>query len=419
LPKWIEPRYILEQIKIPQIDYFSFGEKLAVVEQGTNDPEGMGFIYAKIATLLASEFTDIPTLVGNEYYTTKKEAFDKAVAEKANAAKSEYMYDAYISYPRTAYQWVRELLLPALTEYLLDELSYSPKIYFDLNEINLGENVATIVENTIKKSRTFILLFSQTDTNEAALKTELNLMVTQEKERSKNLLFPLLFSKIDATIEHFPDSIKNRYIADFSGFNYEETIKSTKLRVVFGQEVEKIAKAIAATINESNVKKRAVTKSVLNTQISSTEKETLQLLSKEYEEAQMNMSKEDSNMGRIQENIVTRMKAASVELDDQLQLLSNSTIEGDRLAAIAKLQKFPNLNYLNWLTNYIGNHENPFIAYQSCIALYVAIRAFGGTHRSTLEKVLTMAENKLDLMPTKDPQQLEVLTAAKNELSMK
>ena len=48
LPKWIEPKYILEKIKIPQIDYFSFGEKLAVVEQGTNDPESMGYIYAKI-----------------------------------------------------------------------------------------------------------------------------------------------------------------------------------------------------------------------------------------------------------------------------------------------------------------------------------------------------------------------------------
>lgn len=72
LPKWIEPKYILEQIKIPQIDYFSFGEKLAVVEQGTNDPEGMGFIFSKIATLLSTDFSDIENFVGSDYYQTKK-----------------------------------------------------------------------------------------------------------------------------------------------------------------------------------------------------------------------------------------------------------------------------------------------------------------------------------------------------------
>jgi len=46
LPVWIEPKHVLEQVKIPQVDYFSFGEKLAVAEHGTSDPESMGFIYA-------------------------------------------------------------------------------------------------------------------------------------------------------------------------------------------------------------------------------------------------------------------------------------------------------------------------------------------------------------------------------------
>jgi hypothetical protein len=60
-PKRIPPTYILEQIKIPQIHYFSFGEKLAVVEQGKNDAEGIGFICAKLADFLAGDATDIET----------------------------------------------------------------------------------------------------------------------------------------------------------------------------------------------------------------------------------------------------------------------------------------------------------------------------------------------------------------------
>ena len=72
LPKWIEPRYVIEQIKIPQVDYFSFGEKLAVAEQGTNDPKSMGFVYAKLANFLASDFTDIENFIGKTYYAEKK-----------------------------------------------------------------------------------------------------------------------------------------------------------------------------------------------------------------------------------------------------------------------------------------------------------------------------------------------------------
>ena len=91
LPKWVESRHAFEQIKIPQMDYFSFGEKLAVYEQGTSDPEGMGFVYSKIADLIASDFQEIASFVGQEYFSGRKKEFQKSSAKSSKqAAQNTY-----------------------------------------------------------------------------------------------------------------------------------------------------------------------------------------------------------------------------------------------------------------------------------------------------------------------------------------
>jgi len=56
LPKDMPIRDFLETTKIPYFPYFSFGEKLPVIEQGTKDPAGLGYAYATIAYLIANDF---------------------------------------------------------------------------------------------------------------------------------------------------------------------------------------------------------------------------------------------------------------------------------------------------------------------------------------------------------------------------
>ncbi len=59
LPRGIDATDFLQRIKIPNIEYFSFGERLAVVEQGTTDPVGMGFAFSQIARVLENELNDV------------------------------------------------------------------------------------------------------------------------------------------------------------------------------------------------------------------------------------------------------------------------------------------------------------------------------------------------------------------------
>jgi hypothetical protein len=58
LPRDVTPMQILERTKIPYVAYFSFGEKLPVLDEGTTDPESVGYAYAVAAKLLGSEFAD-------------------------------------------------------------------------------------------------------------------------------------------------------------------------------------------------------------------------------------------------------------------------------------------------------------------------------------------------------------------------
>ena len=62
LPISVKAREILEITKIPYVPYFSFGEKLPVIEQGTSDPTSMGYAYENIAALIANRLESVEKL---------------------------------------------------------------------------------------------------------------------------------------------------------------------------------------------------------------------------------------------------------------------------------------------------------------------------------------------------------------------
>ena len=65
LPVSINRKNFLELTKIPYVPYFSFGEKLPVIEQGVKDPSGLGYAYESIAALLAHHLNNVDWLDNN------------------------------------------------------------------------------------------------------------------------------------------------------------------------------------------------------------------------------------------------------------------------------------------------------------------------------------------------------------------
>lgn len=65
LPRDIDRRAFLEATKIPYMAYFSFGEKLPVLQQGTTDPAGLGYAYETLAALIANKLSYVEQLPEN------------------------------------------------------------------------------------------------------------------------------------------------------------------------------------------------------------------------------------------------------------------------------------------------------------------------------------------------------------------
>lgn len=63
LPKQFSPLQILERTKLPYVAYFSFGEKLPVITEGTSDPQSLGYAYLAAATLIGNDFKDAEGLI--------------------------------------------------------------------------------------------------------------------------------------------------------------------------------------------------------------------------------------------------------------------------------------------------------------------------------------------------------------------
>src|SRR5262245_13691203 len=110
LPRTLGARDVVERVKIPQSDYFGFGERLAVVEQGTSDPHGMGFIYDKVASFLASDFSDITALVGTSTSKDAALAPEPVAPTDSDANRTDYLHDVFVSHDRSMPEFVLDFV---------------------------------------------------------------------------------------------------------------------------------------------------------------------------------------------------------------------------------------------------------------------------------------------------------------------
>ncbi len=66
LPSGIKPRDAIELLRIPYVPYWSFGEQLPAIEEGTTDPSSLGYSYQILARLLATRLDWYKALEGQE-----------------------------------------------------------------------------------------------------------------------------------------------------------------------------------------------------------------------------------------------------------------------------------------------------------------------------------------------------------------
>jgi cellulose biosynthesis protein BcsQ len=89
LPKKIDVRSFIEVTKIPYSPFFSFGEKLPVIDQGVSDPTSLGFAYETISSIIAGNFENIENVLRNRGLIESDIVSEELIEDKSSLDKGQ------------------------------------------------------------------------------------------------------------------------------------------------------------------------------------------------------------------------------------------------------------------------------------------------------------------------------------------
>jgi tetratricopeptide (TPR) repeat protein/cellulose biosynthesis protein BcsQ len=132
-------RQLLDIIKIPYIPFFSFGEKLPVVEQRATDPQGLAYAYETLAAMLANKLAEVDRLLSD------RDGFVRGVKPA---------YDVFLSYALADADWA---------EALADELARLGLVAvpYHTRDLPSGDSLVLRVSADWERSRFLVLLWSK------------------------------------------------------------------------------------------------------------------------------------------------------------------------------------------------------------------------------------------------------------------
>jgi cellulose biosynthesis protein BcsQ len=142
LPRRVSIKDFLVSTKIPYITYFSFGEKLPVIEQGVTDPAGAGFAYENITALLANDLNKADVFLSN------RDAYIQSARSNTSTAKQVFI----------SYSAEDSALKDAIANYI--KRSATGIAIVDDNDLSAGRNWANDITDFITSSDGIILLLS-------------------------------------------------------------------------------------------------------------------------------------------------------------------------------------------------------------------------------------------------------------------
>ncbi len=130
LPADVPLNDFLQRIKIPYIPYFSFGERLPVIEQGVSDTAGLGYAYENLAMLITNNLEDSETFMEDRISYLAEADESLAMLITNNLEDSETFIEDKASYLAEAEE--------------LDYKNFTPDMEFALSQ--LGEKCQRLLK---------------------------------------------------------------------------------------------------------------------------------------------------------------------------------------------------------------------------------------------------------------------------------
>jgi tetratricopeptide (TPR) repeat protein/MinD-like ATPase involved in chromosome partitioning or flagellar assembly len=157
LPKGVQPEDVLQKLRIPNVPYWSFGEPLPVVREGTRDPQSIGFAFDLLACLLRSrldwekalsfqavQFEPARVYISYSHDSPDHEAKVLALANRLREDGVDAVLDQYESFPSEGWEmWQQRQIQTARFVVMVCTATYQRR--FDAQE-ELGRGLGTTSE---------------------------------------------------------------------------------------------------------------------------------------------------------------------------------------------------------------------------------------------------------------------------------
>lgn len=177
LPTSVKPIQMLEVTRIPYSTYFSFGEKLPVVEQSRRDSGGLTYAYENICALLANDLEDVELLIEDR---------DRFVKRASTLRKRESIpkRQLFISYSHKDEEFLNKLM----THLKVFENTGLISVWSD-DQITAGHYWYNQISEEISKADIVILLISADFlASDFIMREEVPRILEREKDRNLNII---------------------------------------------------------------------------------------------------------------------------------------------------------------------------------------------------------------------------------------
>jgi len=185
LPKGIERKKFIELIKIPYIPFFSYGEQLPVIVQGTSDPTGLGYAYENLASILVNSLNFL------ELFTKKREEFIRNAKTKLDLEKNNNNHNdninIFISYSHDDIKKANNII-----SYLSILKSLHDVNFWSDLELRPGQNWNKTITENILNSDIFIFLLSTSALNNKSFNRDIDKVIMEKKD---NPIIPIILSE--------------------------------------------------------------------------------------------------------------------------------------------------------------------------------------------------------------------------------
>jgi hypothetical protein len=203
LPEKVNARQLLDLTKIPYIPYFSYGEKLPILEQGTSDPSGLGFAYENLAALLGNNLENVSD------FLRKRDTYLENATKKSKSI--------FISYSKKDTE---------IAVRLFEDLEKEGHDVWIDRSLSGGEKWRETIENALREANQMIVLVSQNALESEWLRHELSLAYGWEKR-----IIPVMIGELGGS--NIPITLERLQFVDFVDQSYSDALRDLSFAVSY------------------------------------------------------------------------------------------------------------------------------------------------------------------------------------------